>query len=397
MPFLLYSYILTETLIPFFASLLILGGILFLGQMLPLFEMIVELRVGLDDFLRLCFYLLPNLSLFAIPMASMLGVILCFNRMVADNEIVVLKSSGIGSNNLLPPVALFGLVTAAFTFYTGTALIPASTIATEKLLFKVTSEKFDQGLKEGEFSEGTGKIVFYIDRIAPDSNKWQGVYVSDMRDSSNPVIVSASSGRFKAVPDNLQLQVILEDGAIHYGGQDKNNNQVSETIQFEEYFLTMPLQYPQFLTGDKDTAFGKKGMTQEELLTFAEKHGPEDEETISKMIEYHKRLVLAVGCFLLTVLGLPLAVRSRPGARAVALPFSLLLFVFYYILLTGAKAAAESGMGVAISMWSPNILFGIFAVYLLSTNDKLSHEALLDYIFWPLTFISNQLKRFRSR
>lgn len=397
MPFLLYSYILTETIIPFLASLLILGSILFLGKMLPLFEMIIELRVGLDDFLRLCLYVLPNLLLYAIPMASMLGVILCFNRMVADNEIMVLKSTGIGSNNLLPPVFFFALVTSALTFYTGTALIPGSTMASEKLMFKVASEKFAQGLKEGEFSQETGKIVFYIDRISTDSQKWQGIYVSDMRDSSNPVIVTATSGRFKADPVHLQLQVTLEDGAIHTGGQDRQKSRVNETIQFEEYYLTLPLQYPGFLRGDKAQAFGKKGMTQEELRAFAEKHGPEDEESISKMIEYHKRHVLAVGCFLLTVLGMSLAIRSRPEAKSAALPFSLLLFIFYYVLLTGAKAAADNGMGVAISMWSPNIVFGIFTVFMLLTNDKKSHETLLDYIFRPFTFIGNRLQRFRSR
>lgn len=393
MPFLLYSYILTETIIPFLASLLILGSILFLGKMLPIFEMIIEFGVNFPDFLRLCIYLTPSLLLFAIPMASMLGVMLCFSRMVADNEIIAFKSVGIGTNNLLPPVALFALSTAALTLYMGTGLIPASTIATEKLLFKIATEKFDQGLKENQFSQGMGGVVFYIDRLATDSPRWQGVYVTDTRDSSNPMIITATTGKFTPKPEELLLQVILEDGSIHRTAANEQGETISETIQFDRYSLHLPLQYPQFLEKDKAAAFGKKGMTQQEILEFAEKHESDNEEVISKMIEYHKRPVLAVGCFLLTVLGLPIAIRSRPGAKAVALPFGLLLFILYYILLTGAKTLAESDLGVAVSMWSPNLLFGIFTVYLLATKDKQSQESLLDYLLWPLVFIVNWIKR----
>ncbi len=384
MPVLLYSYILTETIVPFLASLLVLGGILFLGNILPLFDLIIEFRVGFADFIRLCFYLVPSLLLFAVPMSSMLGVILCFSRMVTDNEIIALKSVGMGTNNLLPPVALFALISAALTLYMGTALIPASTVATEKLLFKIASEKFDQGLKENQFSQAIGKVVFYIDRISPDSRRWQGVYLSDAREGGSPTIITASAGRFKARPEQLLLEVILEDGTIHHTAVQNQNDEISETIQFDRYSLSFPLQHPEFLQRDKASAFGKKGMTQEELLAFARKQGHEEEEAISKLIEYHKRLVLAAGCFLLTILALPLAIRSRPGSRAVALPFGLLLFIVYYVILTGAKAAAENGMDIALSMWTPNALFAILAIYLLATKDKMS-ESPLERILRPFT------------
>ncbi|MFO7761282.1 MAG: LptF/LptG family permease [Thermodesulfobacteriota bacterium] len=396
-PILLYSYILTETIIPFLASLLILGNILFLGKLLPLFDLIINFRVNPLDFLKLCIYLTPNLLLYAIPMASMLGVILCFSRMVADNEIIALKSVGIGTNNLLPPITVFAVVTAALTLYIGTGLIPTSTIATEKLLFKIATEKFDKGLKENQFGQGIGKVVFYIDRIKPDSHKWQGIYLSDTRDSRNPMIITAARGQFTAKPEQLLLQVTLKDGSIHRTIQEEPGKELSETIQFEKYSLNLPLRYPQFLDSDKSVAFGKKAMTQKELLAFAEKHEPGNEEAISKMIEYHKRLVLAVGCFLLTVLGLPLAIRSRPGAKTVALPFGLVLFILYYILLTGGKAAAEKNAGIAVSMWTPNLLFGILTVYLLATKDKKSESLLVSCILRPLTHIYNRIKQRKGR
>ena len=81
MPILLYIYLGTEILAPFFASFLILNGILFLGRLVPFLDIIFNYNIGLVDFIRLCSYILPNLMLFSIPMASMIGVIIAFTKL----------------------------------------------------------------------------------------------------------------------------------------------------------------------------------------------------------------------------------------------------------------------------------------------------------------------------
>ncbi len=124
MPLILYTYIITETLALFFASLAILTGILFLGRLIPIFDLIVDFGIEFPDFVRLCSFLVPNLFLFAIPMASMLGVILCFTRMANDNELIALKAAGIGLYRMLPAVIIIAFSTSLFTAYFSTSLIP---------------------------------------------------------------------------------------------------------------------------------------------------------------------------------------------------------------------------------------------------------------------------------
>ena len=165
MPVLLYTYFLSEMIAPFMASLVILCAILFLGRLLPLLEMVVQFGINLPDFIRLCIFILTNLFLFAIPMASMLGVILCFSRMVNDNEMIALKAAGIGVYRMLPPVIIFALCTTLLTGYASTRLIPASTVALEKLFITLASDKFTKGLSEKQFSEGIPDVVFYINEI----------------------------------------------------------------------------------------------------------------------------------------------------------------------------------------------------------------------------------------
>ena len=68
-------------LAPFFASLVILSGVLFLSKMVPFLDIVLDLGIGFADFLRLCAYMTPNLLLFSLPMTGMLAVILCFSRL----------------------------------------------------------------------------------------------------------------------------------------------------------------------------------------------------------------------------------------------------------------------------------------------------------------------------
>lgn len=384
MPLLLYTYLLSEMIAPFLSSLAILCAILFLGRLLPLLELVIKFGITLADFVRLCLYMVPNLFLFAIPMASMIGVILCFSRMVNDNEMIAIKAAGIGLYRMMPPVIIFALSTSLFTGYAATKLIPSSTIGLKKLFISLANDKFTKGLSEKQFSEGIRDVVFYINHIDNKTNEWQGVYVSDNRDQDVPRIIIASKGSFTSHPDKLFFTVQLEDGSMHLA-EGAN----SQTVLFKDYTLNLPLLHPQLAAEKKATDFGKKGMNQKQLLAFAKQHESEPKRAIPKLIEYHKRLVLASGCFILSILGIPLAIRNRPGQRAIGLPLGLSFFVAYYILFTAAKGASENGMPVGLTMWVPNILFSLCALYLLHNAHKERTDDLLDKI---LAFLSRVIR-----
>lgn len=374
MPILLYTYLLSEMIAPFLASLAILCAILFLGRLLPLLELVIQFGISIPDFIRLCLYMTPNLLIFAIPMASMLGVILCFSRMVNDNEMIAIKAAGIGLYRMLPPVIIFATCTTLLTGYAATRLNPAGYIAIKKLMVSLATDKFTKGLTEKQFSEGLNDVVFYIDGIDKETGEWQGIYVADNRDKENPLTIVAASGNFTGQPDNMLLSVTLNNGSIHQA-----EGVISQTVQFRDYTLNVSLLNSKVAGGEKGVISGKKEMSQKQLLAYAKTHDPDSEKSISRMIEYHKRLVLTGGCFILSLMGIPLAMRNRPGQRAIGMPLGLFFFVAYYICITAAKVASEGGVPVGLAMWMPNIVLFLFTIYLLHhahrehTDDVLTH------------------------
>lgn len=375
MPLLLFTYLVTETLAPFFASLAILTAILFLGRILPLFDFIISFGINLPDFTRLCAYMVPNLFLFAIPMASMLGVILCFTRMGNDNELIALKAAGIGLYRMLPPVIFFAVCTSLLTGYFSTTLIPSGTTAMKKLFFQLAKEKIDQGLDEKKFSDGLPDVVIYIDHKDPETEKWQGVYVSDHRDSRNPLTIVAENGYLIANMPDMLLTLQLDHGSIHQARESR-----TQTISFATYRINIPLQGPGMNDDEQANSISKSEMTQREIRDYVASHGRESAASIARLIEYHLRLVLPGGCFILTILGLPLALRTRPGQRSIGLPLGLIIFICYYVMLTTVKSFSESSpLPVAITMWIPNVIFAGLTLYILRFANRESTLNLIDF------------------
>ncbi len=165
LPLLLYSYLTAEILAPFFASFVIMNGVFFLVKLIPFLNLVLELRIGLADFIRLFSYLFPNMFLYSIPMAAMLGVTIGFSRLSSDTEILAFKASGIGIYQVLPPLVVLSLIISLITGYFSIVLIPYGDRAMQQMMYQLAKEKIDKGIKERVFTEALGDLVVHVDSI----------------------------------------------------------------------------------------------------------------------------------------------------------------------------------------------------------------------------------------
>ncbi len=134
-------------LAPFFASFLIMNCVFFLVKLIPFLNFVLELNIGISDFIRLFSYLFPSIFLYTIPMSAMLGVTIGFARLSSDSEILALKASGISMWKILPPVVLVTALIALLTSYFSIKLIPLSEISMKQLTYQLLREKVDKGIK----------------------------------------------------------------------------------------------------------------------------------------------------------------------------------------------------------------------------------------------------------
>lgn len=365
-PKLLYSYLATEMLAPFFASFVIMNCVFFLIKLIPFLNIVLELEINFADFLRLFCYLFPNIFLYSIPMAAMMGVIISFTRLSADAEILALKASGISLYQMIPPVLIVSFGIALITGYFSVTLIPKSEIAMKQLMFQVAKEKIDKGIKEQQFTEALGDLVVYVESINKKDDTWQNVWVSDMRGQVNPIITMAQSGRMTAHIDQMLVNIVLKNGSLH-----RPDGKRSQIISFDSYTINIPLQTPTVFDGEDVTRMSAGTMTLSQLQESATQIGRDSERGKYRLIQYHKRLALPVGCFILSLLGMPLGLLAGPGRRAVGIPLGLGFFIFYYILFTLGKTLAEdTQVPIFIAMWLPNSIFFLIALYFIRQSSR---------------------------
>jgi lipopolysaccharide export system permease protein len=363
-PLLLYSYLATEMLGPFFASFLIMNCVFFLVKLIPFLNFVLELNIGIADFIRLFSYLFPNIFLYSIPMAAMMGVTIGFARLSSDSEILALKASGISMYQMLPPVIIVAALIAILTSYFSIRLIPLSEIAMKQLTYQLLKEKINKGIKEHVFTEALGDVVVYVDKIDESTGKWKDVWVSDMRGVENPVITMASTGWMKSNIKDMAVTIVLKNGSLH-----RPDNQNAQIVQFDKYQINIPLRPP-----ESNAARLKRSgeMTMRELLEEAATVKEDNEHKRKVLIEFHRRLVLPVGCLMISLIGLPLGLQARPGKKAVGIQAGLAIFVLYYIVFTFGRTLAEEGdLPVPLAMWIPNSLFFLLAVFwIIRVSDE---------------------------
>ncbi len=293
-----------------------------------------------------------------------MGVTVGFARLSSDSEILALKASGISMYQILPPVIIVATLIALLTSFVSIKLIPISNVAMKQLSYLLLKEKISKGINEQTFTEALGDVVVYVDKIDKISGEWHNVWVSDMRGVDNPVVTMASTGRMNSSLKNMMVSIILRNGSLHKPGIDS-----AQIIQFDQYQINIPLQIPE----TSATRLKRTSLTMNELTREAQHAKDNTKSKRSILVEYHKRLVLPVGCLIISIIGLPLGLQARPGKKALGIQAGLAIFVLYYIVFTFGKNLAENGtLPVWLAMWIPNSIFFVLAAFWIFriSNEK---------------------------
>jgi lipopolysaccharide export system permease protein len=111
-------------------------------------------------------------------------------------------------------------------------------------------------------------------------------------------------------------------------------------------------------------------------------------------VELHKRYAIPFSCLVFGLLGVPLGIRPRRSGRSYGFVLSLLLLLAYYISLTASEILAiRKTIPPFLAGWTPNLLFGVFGIYLLIKASKESPFKPLVWVTETFDFIQGKWKR----
>lgn len=344
------------------ASLFILGItvftlILLMGRLIKLTELVVSRGVPFLDVARMIIYLMPSFLVFTIPMAFLLAVLLAFGRLSADNEITIIKASGVSLVQIMPPVLLCALFAALLSLSASMAGVPWGNSAFKELSIKVLKQNAAATIREKVFWDEIPGVILYTDQYDDQKQILKGIVIHDGRNQERPMTIFARQGAVSGGAGRQALRLSLVDGSIHAAGKGDGYR----LVQFGEYIMSVG--------GDGAAA----GVTRNELdMDVGElKRQISDPATAQRtrlkmMSELHSRFAFPFASLVFALIGVPLGIQNRRSGKSAGFSVSIGILLAYYLMLSLARTLAEKGsIPPAIALWLPNMVFMGAGWYLL--------------------------------
>lgn len=398
---------------------------------------------GLDTWIvvKLITYNLAWMVVLVVPMAVLVATLMAFGAMAQNNEITIMKSSGVSLYKMIAGPLAASVVVGVFLIFFNNDVLPDANHQAKILMMDIQQKKPTLSIEPGVFSQEVENYAILARTMDQNKNKMYSVTIYDYTNPYKINIVTAKEGLLYFSKNQTKLLMDLKDGEIHESGVSDtklyrklifNNHRIAMDAQqfsFQQsgpgvqrsdrelsapdmiaivdslkkirskYFTSFQKTTNKFFLGDSFAAplQGKvhqsykpgdnytnliervKNIKNEMLSSFLQVDFV-DKEIDKYMVEVHKKYSIPAACIIFILLGAPLGVITRKGGFGMAASVSLFFFLVYWASLIGGEKLADRGFMTPFwGMWSANILMGIVGILL---TKKVANETVtLDFSF----------------
>jgi len=425
-------YILRAHFIPFIFSTLTLMGIFLLQFLMKFADRLVG--KGLDTWviIKLVIFNLSWMLVLVVPMATLVATLMAYGNFSQNNEITILKSSGVSLYKIMRAPFLASIVLAVLLFLFNDQVLPDANHQARILMSDISQQKPTLSLDVGFFSQEVSNYAILVRAINENTNELSGVTIYDYTTPTKINVVTADKGKIYFTADQKNLIMDLWEGEIHesdvkntglyrklvfnkhrivmdgsqfsfhqsQGGirgerelgvdtmraivnnykAERKENVIALNEETRRYFLmdssfASVYQNPTPLVKDQlvylrvlDKLRAAKSVVTSKMRSI----GWTDREIEKYEVEIYKKYAIPAACIIFILIGAPLGVMVKKGGFGVAASISLLFFLIYWAFLIGGEKLAERGFfSPFIGMWAANILLGFLGIILtIKTNRE---------------------------
>ena len=427
-----HRYILKAHLIPFIFSTLTLMGIFLLQFMMKFADRLVG--KGLDTWLliKLVVFNLSWMLVLVVPMATLVATLMAYGNFSQNNEITILKSSGVSLYKMMAGPFIASILLAILLFLFNDKVLPDANHQARLLMQDISQQKPTLSLEPGFFSQEVSKYAILVREINSNTNELSGVTIYDYTTPAKINVVTATTGKIYFTADQKNLVMDLWRGEIHEA--DVKETGLYRKLIFDKHRIVMDGSQFSFhqsqggIKGERELGVdtmnaivGNFRTEREQQLNFLKVESNKffftdssfisvypnrvpavsdklvlarvldkirtaknnitskarsvefsDREIEKYEVEIYKKYSIPTACIIFILIGAPLGVMVRKGGFGVAASISLFFFLIYWAFLIGGEKLAERGFfSPFIGMWAANFLLGFLGIVLtIKTNQE---------------------------
>ncbi len=419
----MYRYFFKELTVPVIFGISMFTFLFLIDYLIEMMENIIVKNVPAKDVIEMVSYYFPPILANTIPMGTFFGVMIAYNKLSQNSELVAMQSVGLGFRKFIQPAIILGTMITLMVFFIEERVIPDSYEKLGLIMKKIAYTRPALKLEEKIFVEDIGDHSIYIDEMDNEANAAKNLVVFQKVDKSMyPRIVMARKSRWEnsaMILENAKFYNINSDGEKEMGGsfekqiipintffgdftlkgrkkrdmmsiselyiiiKDIYGAKYSERIKIDEQIDEMKRNLE-----DADPATSEKILTNIENLkkqkieikknVKEELQNIDDKEKRRRKIkalpyeaELHQKLAVPVSSLLLAMLGVFLSVKKSRSGKGASFPISIVVIFMYMMLIgMGKRQGIKQNVDVVLAMWFPNILLLITIIILFIIKKR---------------------------
>jgi len=366
----LTKYILREVLSHGLIGAAIFTFVIFMRDLARILELVVRNSAPLPSVAEIFFFTLPTALTLTIPMGVLVGILIGLSRLAADSEVTAMRASGLGSGMFLRTIAIFATAAWLLALLNNVVIAPRSAAALAHLEERLKSSQVSFEIQPRVFYEDFKDLVLYVQDAssAEGAARWRGVFLANISDPSAPKITMAQRGLVVNEGQD-KLRFHLEDGSSHE--TDPQDPQQYSISTFAE--TDIPLELPSGNQQPRQQTAPAMEVPSWQLRQAAQHL--DGAKRRSYLIDFHRRFALPTACLVLALVGIPLGLSAKKGGKSTGFVLTIaLVFLYYFLSLSGMSLAQHAKLPVGLAMWMGNLVFFVAGLILLWRVDRMPIE-----------------------
>ena len=205
---------------------------MWLTRSIGYFDYITNYGLSLIDFIKITSSILPNILILVIPICSSIATIIYYTRISQNNELVILRNSGLNKRKLIISPFISGLIVCMFSYFIMFSLIPKANLAFEQAVNLLKRNFVNVILNSRDFRSFDNFKIYSSSR---DDNKIKTLVIISINDEKNGnKLIYSETGE---VIDDSFLK--LYNGNVYLLNKNNNYNTRTKTLFFEEYTINL--------------------------------------------------------------------------------------------------------------------------------------------------------------
>lgn len=288
------------------------------------------------------------------PLFLFLSVIWFTSKLAQNTEIIAFLSSGVSFWRFLRPYIIGATIVCIGALILGMFLAPTASKGFNEFKYEYLKKGSEIQETSDVYRQINDNEFIYASHFQPRTNTARNFTLEHFEGNKMIFKISANT-----------LQFNKEDTTYTLTGFDKRmiGSKGDILISHRSIDTILPFEFDELTP----VAYMAETLNYNELEDFIEQEERRGSGNINryKVVAY-KRWSLPVSAYILTIIAVAVSSMKRRGGMGVNLAFGITLaFVFIFMDKVFGTIAEQSSFSPLIAVWTPNILFGILAIYLL--------------------------------